>query len=404
MTLAGRVYRLLLRLYPAKHRKDYGEPMLQHAHDLSRAARQRGRWQVAILCLRLLNDGLVNAGIEHVEVIRMANHRFKPVPWWSVLLACLPGLLVALSRRHATLLGLLLPILGYFYLGLLVLAVPVLWWQRRRFPVWALLPAGGLVWFLTYIAGTQLSRQVNSLHLSNIGWIEMWTGIEVLNILLAVAIFVALLRGQRLPGSFWLVTGVIVGGNLLLAVLYSLSTGGGARLFRGILQYFTESGIGPVEGLMLVAIGLLAAWQHGVLALLVVIGGYLYMFTDNDYLFGYPYRDWTGLPAYLVAVTVLYLVVVPVAFLRAKTHLGRAIGLFVPVVAFHVARLTIPLLVIQEPVKVRPGDVVASINIVLSLILAWVLYSHFGDASRLAQSEDSLEANPLPTCSLSSHS
>ena len=48
MALAERIYRLLLRLYPAKHRKDYGEPMLQHARDLRRAAQQRGRWQVAM--------------------------------------------------------------------------------------------------------------------------------------------------------------------------------------------------------------------------------------------------------------------------------------------------------------------------------------------------------------------
>jgi hypothetical protein len=395
MTLAEYVYRMLLWLYPTKHRQAYEQPMLQHARDLGRAARQRGRWHVAKLCLRLLKDGIVNAAIEHMEAINMANNRFKPIPWLSVILASLPGLLVALSRRHAALLDPLLPILGYFYLGLLVLAPPIIWWQRRRFPVWALLPAGALMWFLTYRAGTELSRQVNSLHILDLKWTGIGTGIALLNIVLTAVIFVALLRDQRVPGSIWLVIGVMVFGNVLVATLYSLARYGGARLFPGMLQYFTTSGVGPVEGLMLVAVGLLAARQHSVLALLVVVGGYSYMCTDSDYLFGYPLREWTGLSAYLVAATTLYMVVVPVALLRARTRLGRAFAVFVPVVAFHVIRLTIPLLVIQQPLKVRPGDVMHSINIVLSLIFAWVLYSHIGDASRDAQPNGSLEASPL---------
>ena len=395
MTAAERIYRLLLRLYPAKHRKDYGEPMLQHARDLSRAAQQRGRWQVAMLCLRLLKDGIVNAAIEHMEVIGMTNHRIEPIPWLSVLLACIPGLLVAISRRHTDLLGPLLPILGYAYLGLLALVAPAVWWKRRRFPVWALLPAGALVWYLTYRAGTELSRQISSLHLSDIEWVGIWTGIALLNILLAAAIFVALLRGQRLAHSVWLVMGVIVGGNLVLAILYSLSTNDGAWSFAGIWQYFTASGLGAVEGLMLVAVGLLAARQHGVLALLVVVGGYLYICTDNDYLFGSPHRDWAGLPAYLVAVTILYLVVVPLAFLRAKSRLGRAVGVFVPVAAFLLALIAVPPLVTQQPFKVPWGEVIFSANIMLSLVLAWLLYSHFGEASRRAQSDASLEAAPL---------
>ena len=395
MTLAEHIYRMLLGLYPTKHRQAYARPMLQHTRDLSRDTRQRGRWHVAMLCIHLLKDGIVNAGIEHMEAIMMANKSFKPAPWLIVLLASLPGLLLALSRRHAALLGPLLPILWVFYLGLLVVMLPTIWWQRRRFPVWALLPAGVLMWFLTYRAGTELSGQVNSLSILDLKWMGIWTGIAIINILLAVAIFVVLLRGQHIPGSVWLVIGVIVFGHVLLAILYSLTRYGGDRLFAGMLEYFTTSGLGPVEGLMLVAVGLLAARQHGVLAILVVVGGYFYMFTDNDYLFGYPVREWTGISAYLVAITILYLVVLPVALLRAKTRLGRALAVFIPVVAFHVVRLTVPLLVIQQPLKMRPGDVIASINIVLVLILAWVLYSHTGDAAHAAQPSGNLEGSHL---------
>ena len=69
MTPAERIYRLLLWLYPAKHRQAYGSLMLQHARDLSRATRQRGRWHMAILCLRLMMDGIANAFVEHKEAI-----------------------------------------------------------------------------------------------------------------------------------------------------------------------------------------------------------------------------------------------------------------------------------------------------------------------------------------------
>jgi hypothetical protein len=392
MTLAEHIYRMLLWLYPKKHRLAYARAMLQHSRDLSRDARERGGWHVTILFMRLLKDGIVNAGIEHIEAIMSANNRFKPTPWLIVLLAALPGLLFAFSLRH----GPLLPILGYLYLGLLVIGLPIIWWRRQRFPVWALMPAGALIWSLTYMAGTGLAELVNSLGIFAPKMMGNMTAITMINFVLAAVIFVVLLRGQHMPSSVWLVIGIIVFGHVLLATLFSIARYGGDGLFAGMFEYFTTSGLGPAEGLMLVAVGLLAARQHGVLAILVVIGGYFYMFTDSDYLFGYPAREWTGLSTYLLTVTIFYMVVLPVALLRAKTRLGRAMAVFVPVVAFHVVRLTVPLLVIQQPLNMRPGDVIASINIVLSLILAWVLYSYIGDTARHSQPIENLEASPLP--------
>jgi hypothetical protein len=59
--------------------------MLQHARDLERDARQRSGWQILILCLRLVKDGILNAGIERWEAI-LANNRFIPASWFTVLL------------------------------------------------------------------------------------------------------------------------------------------------------------------------------------------------------------------------------------------------------------------------------------------------------------------------------
>ena len=216
MTLAERVYRLLLRLFPKEHRRAYAQPMLQHARDLGRDARGRGRWHVAMMSWHLFKDGLANAGIEHMEAIMLANKSFKPASWSIVLLACIPGLLVAFSRRPAELLDSLLPILGYLYLALLVIALPVIWWRRRQFPVWALLPAGALAWVLTYMAGIGLAQLVNSLRIPDLKWMEIWTGITIVHFVLAAVLFLVLLRGQQIPRSVWLVIGIIALSHLLL--------------------------------------------------------------------------------------------------------------------------------------------------------------------------------------------
>lgn len=385
MTPAERIYQVLLWLYPAKHRRAYGRLMLQHARDLSRAARQRGRWHTAVLCSRLIIDGITNAFIEHKEAIMTAHVTYKPVPWPSVLLAAVPGLWVALSRRHADVLGPLLLVLGGGYILLFVIGLPAMWWRERRFPIWGLMFAGALAWFVTFRLGTGLSQRVSLPY--NFGW-EL--GVVILNIVLATVLFVVLLRGHRLPGSVWFVVGIIGLVDVVGAIIYgSIQLGDGLQI-RELQGYMMASLALPAEGLMLIAVGLLAARQHGLLALLVVIGGYGYIFMDTDYLFGYPSRDWPGLPLYLVTVSLLYLVLTPVAMLRAKTRRGRALAVFVPVILFLVVRAVVPILITGRTLAaLRPGDAGMSLNVLLTLILAWFLYS------QMAVSHEA-QYDPLP--------
>ena len=239
-----------------------------------------------------------------------------------------------------------------------------------------LLPLGALAWILIYAAGMWLSGLGNTSQSLVLG---RQAGIALLNIVGIGVIMAVVLRGQRLPRSAWILAGLMVVGNLVLAVLYSLVEFGARGLLIGMVQYFTTSGIVPLEGLMLVALGLLFAREHGVLAILVLIGGTSYMFADSDYLFGYPQRDWEWLVMYLAAITILYLVVMPVVLLRAKTKIGRALAVFVPLAIFFVLHFIVPLLVIQEPIRIMPGEVVGVINILLSFVLAWVVYSEVGE-------------------------
>jgi hypothetical protein len=390
MRLAEHLYRMLLRLYPTAHRREYGRAMLIHARDLERDAQQNGAWDIVCLCASFLKDGLVNACREHWEGSIMANSRFKPAPWLSVLLAALPGLLILLTRRFPLQQLSLDLIFWYVYLGLLVVAVPIIWGLKKRFPVWALLPAGALVWSLVYSAGRGLSAWANQ---DQSGGVQ--GGVAALNFLVICVICAAVLRRNRFPRSAWILVGILVVGNFALALLSSLDLFGENNLLSGLVQYFSISGLGPLEGLMLVALGMLFAREHGVLAILVVVGGYSYMFADSDYLFGYPQRDWTWLSTYFAAITILFLVVVPIALLRARTRLGRILAVFLPLLAFHILRLGVPLLVIQGPIQMRPGNVIATINILLSFVLAWVVYDAIAGTKQDFQASSDLAADPV---------
>ena len=395
MSMAERLYRMLLRLYPPEHRRAYGELMVQHARDLSRTARRQGRWQVVQLSFNLFMDGVHYAAVEHLEAIKMANNHIKPVPWPIVLLAAFPGLLVALTRQIPASLSLILAVLGYLYLAIILFGPAIIWWRTRRFPVWALLPAGIVLWILVYLAGTALARGLNFLLLPHYGWVEAVNGIAFLALLLALVLFVVLLRSRRLPVSTWLGVGAILAGYLLLTVI-SIHERYGSSSLNALLWYLTVSGIGPTDGLLFVAAGLLAVRRHGVFAILVVVGGYAYMCGDSDFLWGSPVRDWPYLGLYLAAIAFLYMAVVPIALLRAKTGLGRAAAVFIPVFAFHLGRLIIPGLVIQGTFRLPWGDSILSANVLLSLALAWLLYSQIDSASRKAMAEDQVPAQSLP--------
>lgn len=380
MKIAGSFYCLLLRLYPAEHRQAYGVYMLQHARDLGKAARQRGRWSSAKLLLRLLFDAIANAAIEHLEGNPMANKSFSPLPWLSVLLAVVPGALMALSRAQLTRLDPLMLVLGYAYLGLLVVGLLYIWRQRRRFPVWGLLPAGMLVWYLTLISAAGLSWLAERQRFLDPQWTGVETWLSLLHFVLAVVLLTSGLRSRSVPQAGWIVLRLIIATNLLAAVVYSIDRYGVVQLAPGMLQYFAAAGLGPLDGLMLVGLGLLAARRYGVLALLLVLGGYSYFVSDSDYMFGYPLRTWTWLQPYLIALTLLYMVAAPAALLRARTRLGQAAAVFIPLLVFHAARIFVPLLAVGGTgISLPPGDVLLSANVLLCVWLAWILYSQPGE-------------------------
>ncbi|MFN8376030.1 MAG: hypothetical protein U0694_24545 [Anaerolineae bacterium] len=95
LRISGKVYRVLLRLYPAEHREAFGAAMAQTFGDMLRDAYgQRGARGVLRLWLETLSDTLQNAVIEHGSVLqeRLAmSRRSLMVLGLALLLAVVTG-------------------------------------------------------------------------------------------------------------------------------------------------------------------------------------------------------------------------------------------------------------------------------------------------------------------------
>lgn len=375
MRTAERLYRVLLRLYPQAHREVYGSQMLQHARDLERDVQGRGKLVAAALYLKLFADGIANAGKEQWAVLR--ESRFEPVPWTAVLMAAVPGLWMALTRRHADVFGPALNVLGVIYIALFALIPPIMLWRRRaggawRFPVWALVPLGILASLLAILAGSSLSSLAGRANDSGLS-IAITT---ILSGILVLVIFYTTLRGNRVPRTAIFVVMLILLSGLLQLIQLSHYPWGNPKPHEMLAGAFFE----PLLALMLVAVGLPAARRHNVLALLAVVGGFALLFGDSDYLWGSPNRDWPGLPLYMAGMVFLFFVLAPAGLLRARTQASRALAVFVPAAVFLTARIAVPALVLGDAYRISPGEILFSSNILLALILGWTLYGRVGRA------------------------
>jgi hypothetical protein len=91
-SLAERLYRILLYVYPAAHRREYGPLMVQLFRDLSRASyHQRGFGGLIQLWSHILADTAVAATVEHLSTLLKGGQLMTRKQHWMVLaLAGLP--------------------------------------------------------------------------------------------------------------------------------------------------------------------------------------------------------------------------------------------------------------------------------------------------------------------------
>ena len=128
-TTSDRLFRLLLRLYPAGHRAEYSEAMAQHFRDVCRDAyRQNGRRGLIRMWIKVAGDTLKNAPLEQWMAIRTGGF-MRNKTFFMIGLALLGALLVGTIDSHASevqaTLMVMLPIT--FILGFLDPKRAVLW-------------------------------------------------------------------------------------------------------------------------------------------------------------------------------------------------------------------------------------------------------------------------------------
>ena len=150
----------------------------------------------------------------------------------------------------------------YLYLGTLVIVVPVILW-RREFPGVGASPPGCPDMVVDFLDGYGNGRFGDYAQCpwdagGNCSAQSFGAGSDRGS---------CAARPARTTTHSLVLGEVMIVGNLVLAILYTLEEFGSWDLLFGVIQYFTTSGIVPLEGLMLVAVGILfrgnkACWRY----------------------------------------------------------------------------------------------------------------------------------------------
>lgn len=247
------------------------------------------------------------------------NQDTLPLPWKRALLAIIPGLLatvgwVSTDFSAEMLLGLIL---------LLAFLVAAYWRNNRQVPAWSLMAAGMLV----SVGVTIVSGVIGGLAAIVAG--DSATVVMLVVFLAALAALLGIsVRDRRISALNW--------GLLALVVLCQL----GVRIKYFVLfgvswsvagQWLTISLYAAVLVLLLpVALGLRVAQRYGLLAMLFVMG---MIYASFQILIDVNSRvsDWIGgtlgFAAYKALIPLIFTVIAPLWFLRARSLPGRLGGL-----------------------------------------------------------------------------
>lgn len=292
LSASDAIYRMLLFVYPAAHRREYGPFMAQAFRDLCRDAyRQRGIFGLTILWIRTLVDMAATATVEHVDALKgggwvMMQHRsVSPAPWEKVGLAILPGLFAIGTSWDPGTRG-LIPITG---LGLCVLLSIAGFARERRFPIWGFATLGILFSFLVG------------------GWWLLWGPLGLLAVVIGLIRYQR--RGVHVPRLVWVLLGLMILASMFTSCWWSLAA-------AGVM-------------LSVVVIGLPLAKRSGLLASLFVAGaGFILWEATLDLAYGLWKTPWGIVMVGILAV--LLLVVSPLWVLRARSTRGQVWGLLLP--------------------------------------------------------------------------
>ncbi len=339
VSISVKIYLFLLVLYPAGYRREYGALMVQACRDLCREAYAQAQlFGLVKLWGRILKDLVITALAEQVDtgwLVRLGRQPVRPLPWWTVLLATLPGFVVLGTKlgahyRHLCLtLHLNLATCSYiqpvydlfgslfrqvsraqwFYVTLLCLLLVISGLMiERRLAVWGFpavsvllptLPGVALALFFAPRSGPPPPS-----HTFLVNW--LWPGL-MWGLIVAI---VAYRRADlQLPGLAWGLLGLLVVANPFIFLL------SGAMLLLSVL------------------LGLLLARRDGLLAGLLVVAGEFWI-VDGIFDPSYGMLIWSyNFTAELIVSilpAVFFLIIPPIWVLRAHTTWGRLGGLLLP--------------------------------------------------------------------------
>jgi hypothetical protein len=351
---------------------------------------------LAKLWCRILKDLVVTAVAEHVDaiwLIRLRQQPVKPLPWWTVLLATLPGLAILSTKLGAAYRYLCLdlklnlapctnlePVTNLFGLhaghpqwlfvallcALLVIGGLVI---ERRLVVWSFPALGVLLPTLPDVALAIFfdprSGPPSSGHTFLVNW--LWPGL-MWGIIVAI---VAFRRSDlHLPGLAWGLLGLLILANPFIL----LSTG--ATL------------------LLCVAAGLLLARRDGMLAGLLVIAGEFWI-VDSIFDPSYGMLIWSYNYTAELIVSILpavwFLIIAPIWILRAHSTWGRMEGLLLPPLIGLVAGEIIHSLIVRgTPGAYSPGMWFVRGTGIIQYIMALVLivYAQAGNGKIVNSHDD----------------
>ena len=336
VSISVKIYLALLFLYPAGHRREYGALMAQAFRDLCREAyAQKHIFGLARLWGRILKDVVTSVFAEQADpgwLTRLGRQPVRPLSWWTVLLATLPGLVVLGAKLVAhyqhVCLNLKLNLAActsiqpvsdlfvsrfpppgspqWFYLTLLCLLLVIgAFLLERRLAVWSFPAMAVLLPILPGVAlelifDTQ-SGSPPAVHTFMVNW--LWPGL-MWGIIIAILAF---LRPElELPGLAWGLLGLLV-----LANPFTLSLSGTMLLLS-------------------VAVGLLLARRDGLLGGLLIVAAEFWI-VDSVFDPSYGMLIWSYNYAAELVVSILpalfFLVIPPLWILRAQSTWGRIAGL-----------------------------------------------------------------------------
>lgn len=294
------LYRLLLKLYPREHRRQYGELMVLHFRDQLRAARAEG--SVFGFWLRILLDVARTAPLEQVEALRTG----RAGAWVQVLLVIAPVVLAMLllpaddGAGRVVLLG-----LAVAYVILLFVSARRHWSVAWAFPLLGLAGTFAVMWGAYWFMDQ---------------W--RWLGQSVLYPHLFLPVGLALLlrpilrQGKRR-------TVALLGLMLVMSAFVVLVQGDAS------VVALSEAVQAPALVVLAAGLGWPIARRYGLPGALFVVGSLQWAIetTINPSL-QIRFGQWSLLMSLLIVGTTL--IVIPLLVLRARNEKGRAAAMLAP--------------------------------------------------------------------------